>query len=155
MRTTLRVVPAIMLASVWLPSQESEKQPKSEMEERYRVYRGDGSPATLDDIVNASSKATVTFLGESHNDAVAHYLEEKILRLVHRPDLALSLEIFETDVQYVIDEYLAGIITEEHFMSSSRAWKNYKADYRPLVEFAKERKMPMLAANAPRAMSIA
>lgn len=119
-------------------------------EQHYRIYRGDGTRATLEDIVKASLSATVTFLGESHNDPVAHYLEEQILRRTHKPNLVLSLEMFETDVQYVLDEYLAGLITEDHLIASGRAWRNYKTDYRPLVEFAKERQMPVIAANAPR-----
>ena len=58
--------------------------------------------------------------------------------------------MFERDVQYVLDEYLAGFITENHLIASGRAWKNYASDYRPLIEFAKEKKMPVVAANAPR-----
>jgi uncharacterized iron-regulated protein len=53
-------------------------------------------------------------------------------------------------VQYALDEYLAGLITEDHLTASGRAWKNYKSDYRALIEFAKERKMPVIAANPPR-----
>jgi uncharacterized iron-regulated protein len=65
-------------------------------------------------------------------------------------DLALSLEMFERDVQYVLDEYLAGLILESHLISSGRAWKNYASDYRRMIEFAKEKKIPVVAANAPR-----
>jgi uncharacterized iron-regulated protein len=50
----------------------------------------------------------------------------------------------------VVDEYLAGLITEQHFLSSSRPWGNYKTDYRPLVELAREKHLAVLAANAPR-----
>lgn len=119
-------------------------------EQHYRVYRGDGRAATLDEVVEAARSAKATFLGESHDDRVAHYLQEQILRRAHGSDLALSLEMFETDVQSVVDEYLAGLITEDHLMASGRAWRNYKSDYKPLIEFAKERKMPVIAANAPR-----
>lgn len=62
----------------------------------------------------------------------------------------LSLEMFERDVQVVLDEYLAGLITEEHFLSSSRPWNNYERDYRPLIELAKHVEVPVVAANAPR-----
>src|SRR5262245_28761557 len=75
-------------------------------EQQYRVYRGDGSAATLDQLVTESRAAVVTFLGESHDDPVAHYLEEQILRRTWDPDTALALEMFERDVQYVLDEYL-------------------------------------------------
>jgi uncharacterized iron-regulated protein len=119
-------------------------------EQHYSIYRGDGSAATLDQLVAESRAAVVTFLGESHDDPVAHHLEEQILRKTWEPDAAaLSLEMFESDVQYVLDEYLSGLITEAHLVSSGRAWRNY-ADYRPLIEFAKEKRMPVVAANAPR-----
>jgi hypothetical protein len=49
-------------------------------EQHYRIYRSDGTAATLDDVLAASQAATVTFLGEPHDDPVAHYLEEQILR---------------------------------------------------------------------------
>lgn len=147
----LRTFTCTLIAATVLPAQERAKEVKPAIsEQHYRIYHGDGRPATFDDLLTASSAATVTFLGESHDDAVAHYLEEKILRTAHKPDLALSLEMFETDVQQVVDEYLAGFITEDHLISSGRAWRNYKSDYRALVEFAKDHKMPVLAANAPR-----
>ena len=57
--------------------------------------------------------------------------------------------MFERDVQTVLDEYLAGLITERHFMLSSRPWGNYASDYRPLVEYARAHKLPVIAANAP------
>jgi uncharacterized iron-regulated protein len=62
----------------------------------------------------------------------------------------LSLEMFERDVQTVINEYLKNQITETHFLAASRPWANYKTDYRPLVEFAKEKNLEVVAANAPR-----
>ena len=127
-----------------------DPRPPTISEQHYRIYRGDGSLATLDQLVAESRKADVTFLGESHDDRVAHYLEEQILRRTWDSNLALSMEMFERDVQYVLDEYLAGLITENHFVASGRAWSNYASDYRPLVEFAKEKGMPVVAANAPR-----
>jgi uncharacterized iron-regulated protein len=59
------------------------------------------------------------------------------------------MEMFETDIQGILDEYLQGLIRENIFITDSRAWKNYK-DYRPLVEFARENKIPVIAANAPK-----
>jgi uncharacterized iron-regulated protein len=57
--------------------------------------------------------------------------------------------MFERDVQTVLDGYLAGLITERHFLLSSRPWGNYETDYRPLVEYAREHRLPVIAANAP------
>jgi len=106
------------------------------------------------------STADVVFIGEVHNDPTAHRLQRDLLTEAHRqhghPDstagrpVALSLEMFERDVQPVLDEYLAGLITEEHFRASSRPWSNYADAYRPLVEYAKANRLDVLAANAPR-----
>ena len=138
-----------LLPPVQTPHPEASK-PAEIGEQHYRIYRGDGTPATLDEVLAASKAATVTFLGEPHDDPVAHYLEEQILRRTWDSRLALSLEMFERDVQYVVDEYLAGLISEANLIASARAWKNYATDYRPLVEFAKEKGMEVIAANAPR-----
>ncbi|MEM6365076.1 MAG: ChaN family lipoprotein [Planctomycetota bacterium] len=64
--------------------------------------------------------------------------------------LTLPLEMFERDVQLVLDEYLSGLIVEKHFLKAARTWSNYESDYRPLVEFAKQNHLPVIAANAPR-----
>jgi uncharacterized iron-regulated protein len=57
--------------------------------------------------------------------------------------------MFERDVQTVLDEYLGGLISERHFLLSSRPWNNYETDYRPLVEYARAHRLPVIAANAP------
>jgi hypothetical protein len=53
--------------------------------------------------------------------------------------LVLSLEMFETDVQPVVDEYLAGAIRDADLLKDARAWPNYRPDYEPLVLFARDR----------------
>jgi uncharacterized iron-regulated protein len=58
--------------------------------------------------------------------------------------------MFERDVQYVLDEYLDDLITEDQFLKSSRPWTEYETDYRPLVEFAKQEGLAVVAANAAR-----
>lgn len=124
-------------------------------ESRYAVFDGNGRAMTMEDILNSIGETDVVFLGEFHDDAVAHALQLEIFKTAHQRfganrKLALSLEMFERDVQMIIDEYLSGQITENHFLSSSRPWNNYKNDYRPLVEYAKEKRIPVIAANAPR-----
>ncbi|MCS7079950.1 MAG: ChaN family lipoprotein [Chloracidobacterium sp.] len=126
----------------------------------YRLYKPDGQPATLDDLVGALARTEVVFIGESHDDPGAHALQLDLLRAayarygadaaVDKRQVVLSLEMFERDVQLVLDEYLAGLIPENQFLACSRPWNNYQSDYRPLVEFAKAHQLPVVAANAPR-----
>lgn len=62
--------------------------------------------------------------------------------------ITLSLEMFDRDIQFILDEYLSGQISEKHFKKDARVWINYE-DYRPMVEFAKSSKIDIIAANAP------
>ena len=122
-------------------------------ESDYRIYRSDGTSATWDDIRAAMNGTDVVFVGELHNDPVSHKVEQHVLTRwfdAHGHAAALSLEMFSRDVQYIVDEYLARLITDAHFQQSSSPWSNYETDYRPLVEFAKENDLAVIAANAPR-----
>jgi uncharacterized iron-regulated protein len=124
-------------------------------EANYRIYDREGNEASLEKIIEALKETDVVFLGENHDDAVAHYLQNEIFRRAFEKygkerRLALSLEMFERDVQTVVNEYLENLIPENHFLLSSRPWGNYKTDYKPLVELAKANRLEVIAANAPR-----
>lgn len=123
--------------------------------EQVRIFDAAGAPVSMDRIIKAIGENDVVFLGEQHDDAVGHAVQSEIFSRVvaqYAADrkVALSLEMFERDVQTVVNEYLSGLISEQHFLLSSRPWGNYKWDYRPLVELAKAKKLPVIAANAPR-----
>ncbi|MGB3478526.1 MAG: ChaN family lipoprotein [bacterium] len=118
----------------------------------YKIYSGNlGKLIDIDQIVEDFANYDVIIFGEEHNDAVAHYLELLLFQKLHdgyEGMIALSLEMFDRDVQVILDEYLNGQITEKHFKKDARIWINYE-DYRPLVEFAKTSKIDVIAANAP------
>jgi uncharacterized iron-regulated protein len=121
----------------------------------FRVFDGSGREVEFDALVTAIGASDAAFLGEQHDDAVGHAVQAEIFRRVVERygkdrSIGLSLEMFERDVQTVLDEYLSGLITETHFRSSSRPWPNYETDYKPLVEVAKANHLPVIAANAPR-----
>lgn len=125
---------------------------------RYKAFDSKGRAVKLEEIIEALDNADVLFVGEKHDDAVGHAIEAELLRLADerysrgagkRRAVALSLEMFERDVQTVVDEYLGGLISERHFLLSSRPWNNYATDYKPLVEYAREHRLPVIAANAP------
>ena len=128
----------------------------------YRVFTGAGEPANLDDIVAAMAPHTVVFVGETHDDPTQHMLEAELWQRAYeaygdpatagadtRP-VALSLEFFQRDTQPIVDEYLADLITDRAFKADGRPWPRYETDYRPMVDFAKENGLVVIAANAPR-----
>jgi uncharacterized iron-regulated protein len=126
---------------------------QNNMEQHYKIYDTRLKQIiSIDQIVTDMEKADVLFFGEEHNDSAGHYLENLIFQTLHKKfadKISLSLEMFETDGQLVLDEYLAGKIDESRFSKDVRLWSNYK-DYRPMIEYAKENKIPVIAANPPR-----
>lgn len=107
--------------------------------------------ASINDIVRDMNKADVLFFGEEHNDLTGHQLEYILLKKLaeqYPGKTALSMEMFETDCQTVLNEYLFGLIRDKNFETDARVWPNYD-DYKPLIEFSKENKLPVIAANAP------
>jgi uncharacterized iron-regulated protein len=135
----------------------------------FRMYTSRGKPATLDGLVAAASSVDVVFLGESHNDRVGHRVQlaifERLTGAGPHADgeagaaeappaptspVVLSLEMIERDVQYIVDEYLHGLISLDQFKRNTRPWAWYDEDYAPVVEAAKNAGLPVIAANAPR-----
>ncbi|MBX7198013.1 MAG: ChaN family lipoprotein [Rhodospirillaceae bacterium] len=93
----------------------------------------------------------VVFLGEVHRHVGNQRAQMDLFREIHKraPNVALSMEQFERDVQSVLDDYLAGKTGEVSLAEKGRAWQSYGTTYRPLVEYAKEHHLPVIAANAP------
>lgn len=126
---------------------------QEEMAVHYKIYDTRSKQIiTIEKIVTDMAEADVLFFGEEHNDSAGHYLENKIYRALHTKygdKVTLSMEMFETDNQLVLNEYLQGRIDENRFGKDARLWSNYK-DYRPMIEFAKEKRLAVVAANPPR-----
>jgi uncharacterized iron-regulated protein len=106
---------------------------------------------SLPELADVLASYDVVFYGESHGHPGVHLQQMKLMRALYerRPQLVLSLEQFERDVQAVIDDYLAGRVGETALMHDGRAWGNYASAYRPLVTFAKDHDLPVIAAGAP------
>lgn len=106
-----------------------------------------------EEMFHAIQEVDIVFIGEQHDDAFAHEWELFIWESIEHNGKVLALEMFETDVQEILDSYLAGLISEEQFLAESRPWSNYLTDYSPMVEFAKENSFHVIAANVPRSFA--
>ncbi len=115
----------------------------------------DDAEVTPDGLADALATADVVVLGEQHDSFPVHAQHWRLLRGLYerRPDLIVSMEMFERDVQPVVWQYLLGDIDESEFLARSRPWSNYSGDYRPVIEFARSHHLELLAANAPRSVA--
>lgn len=121
----------------------------------YRVMRDDADVSlTASDVTARLKDSQVIFVGELHGNPGAHQVQLEVLKAMHKQGgpLALATEQFERDTQQALNDYLSGKLTEDEFRANTRAWPNY-ADYRPLVEFCKANKIPVIAGNVPRRLA--
>jgi uncharacterized iron-regulated protein len=126
---------------------------QSGISDHYKIYDTKTKQLiSVDKIVADMTNANILFFGEEHNDSAGHYLEAEIFKALQKQfgdNMALSLEMFETDNQLALNEYLQGKIPEDRFSKDVRLWSNYK-DYRPMIEYAKQNHIDVIAANPPR-----
>lgn len=119
----------------------------------YQVYNSKSKKTDFEKVLKKASEADIIFFGESHNDPIAHWLQLKLIEGL--PGIAdgkiiAGAEMFETDNQLILDEFINDIIDEKRFEEGARLWNNYSTDYRPLLLAAKENDIPFIATNIPR-----
>ena len=119
----------------------------------YQLYKQNGKKVKYEKMVLASAEADIVLFGEHHTKPISHWLQIELTKALYEAkvgDLVLGAEMFETDNQLILDEYMADLITETKFEEEARLWKNYETDYKPLVLFAKENELAFIATNIPR-----
>ena len=109
----------------------------------------------FESMLASASGADVLFLGEQHDDPGTHRLEAATLEGLarRRANVVLAMEMFERDVQPLLDNYLSGSAPEHDFIAGSRPWPRYVTDYRAMVEFARAAKWPVIASDVPRRLA--
>jgi uncharacterized iron-regulated protein len=119
----------------------------------WKLYNSKGEPTTWSAVLAEAQKADVVLFGELHNNAISHWLQLELTMDLYATDssnLILGAEMFESDNQRIMNEYLTGVIRERDFEAEARLWNNYKTDYKPLVTFAAGHGLAFIATNIPR-----
>lgn len=119
----------------------------------YAIFREDGKKATYKMLLEASSEADVVFFGEMHDNPIIHWLQLNLtadLYEIKNGNIILGAEMFETDNQLVLNEYLSKTISKNSFEKEAKLWPNYITDYAPLVEMARDSNLVFIATNIPR-----
>ncbi|MBD2774685.1 ChaN family lipoprotein [Iningainema tapete] len=108
----------------------------------------------LSEIMLALSNANVVYLGETHDSAKDHQNQLKIIQELYQrnPKIAIAMEMFQRPYQSIINQYLAGKITEKELLKKSeyeQRWGFPWENYAPILRFAKEKQLPVIALNTP------
>ena len=138
-----KIITSILLFATILSAAQDKKA--------YQIFDKNGKKTSYEKLLKAGEKADVVLFGEYHDNSVVHWLQLEFTKdLAQKKDLVLGAEMLEADNQTQVNQYLKGEINQKQMDSSARLWKNYKTDYKPLVDFAKEKKFSFIATNVPR-----
>lgn len=119
----------------------------------YQFYEQKGKEIKTEKLVKELADYDVVFFGENHNSSINHWLQLKITEALYQQkngQLILGAEMFERDNQSQLNQYLSGKFDAKALKDSARLWNNYATDYKPLVDFAKDKKLNFIATNIPR-----
>lgn len=119
----------------------------------FQFYNKKGKEVKFDKIVNDLATYDIVLFGEHHNNAINHWLQLQLTKALYekkKSALVLGAEMFERDNQSQLNDYLSGKLNEKVLKDSMRLWNNFNTDYKPLVDFAKDKKLNFIATNIPR-----
>lgn len=112
----------------------------------------------FDDLLARLRQKRVVMIGEVH-DRYEHHLNQLALICgLHQryPDLAIGLEFFQQPFQDPLDAYVERRIDVRDMLAQTEYYNRWRFDYRlyaPILEFAREQGIPVVALNISQEIS--
>jgi len=119
----------------------------------YQLFDMKGNVIRYSKLLVSAKEADVILFGEQHDNPIDHWLEQELTKDLYsdkKENLILSAEMFESDDQIKVEEYLSGAVSEKTLKDEAKLWTNFPSDYKPLLDFARKNKLRFVAANIPR-----
>jgi len=144
-----------------LPHPQPQTATIEGLAERFRpgqiVDLASGKVIAFEEMIAHLSSKDLIFVGEAHDNPDHHLIQIQILQAFasHSASLTIGVEFFQQHQQPIVDRYIQGESTEKEFLDAVDWKKTWGFDYhlyRPLMQYAKERKYRVLAINAPNSL---
>ena len=107
----------------------------------------------LAEIVPILGQQRVVFVGETHDELSHHLVQLAIISALHRQhEIAIGVEFIQQPFQAPLDAYIAGEIDEETMLLRTQYMDRWGFDYRlyrPILQFARDNRIPLIALNVP------
>ncbi len=112
-----------------------------------------GVKVTADQMNSAITYARIIYVGETHDNPAAHRLELQVLEAMtkrHPGQVSLGMEMLNQEQQSVLNEWVAGKLSEKEFLKTSNwysVWTQDFAYYRDILYFARDHQIPVIGLN--------
>lgn len=113
---------------------------------------------SLAGILQQELDARVILVGETHTRFDHHQVQLETLKFFHEKDMeiALGVEWFQQPFQQHLDDFIAGRISEKEMLNMTGYFDRWRYDYRlyrPILQYAKEHGIPVIALNSSRELN--
>jgi len=114
-----------------------------------------GEPISFEEMIESLAKARVIYLGETHSLKRHHRFQLHVIRALYQEKipLAIGLEMLPFTAQGYLDTWIEGKTEKEEFLQLinwEQIWGIDSNLYQPIFDFAREKRIKLLALNAPR-----
>jgi len=122
--------------------------------ENPRLYDLTGKKSiALQQLAGELKKKKIVLVGEHHNNTRHHINQLEVIRALHESgaNVAIGMEMFRSDSQKYLDQWVAGEISEKEFEKIYYANWNYNWPlYAPILRYARDYNIPVLGLNVSR-----
>jgi len=102
------------------------------------------------------SDERLIYVSETHVRNADHLLQLAVLKALPPEKLVLGVEWFQAPFQPALDAYIAGTIDEAEMLRRTEYFDRWGFDYRlyrPIIRYAREHGIPIIALNASRELT--
>lgn len=117
-----------------------------------------GQGKSLADILDHETGTRLFFVGEHHTRYDHHLVQLAAVKNLYQQssNLAIGVEWFQQPFQKDLDDYISGRISEAQMLERTQYYERWRYDYRlyrPIMQFARDKAIRVIALNASPAVS--
>ncbi|MBF0295501.1 MAG: ChaN family lipoprotein [Magnetococcales bacterium] len=125
------------------------------IDENVLLRLSDQTAVTREELVQTLSRHRVVLIGEAHDNPAHHEVQLTLIRELRarRPAMVVAMEMFPGHLQPQLDRWVAGELEEEAFLDAVEWYFTWGFDaglYLPILRYAREERIPLLAMNTRR-----
>jgi len=122
------------------------------------VHMPTGTTVSMAQMLTMAGDMRIAYVGETHDNPASHRLELNVLKALaerYPGRTAVGMEMFVRSQQPVLDRWVKGELDEKAFLKEARWFENWNMDfsyYRDLLNFAREKQIPVIALDAEKGL---
>jgi aminopeptidase N len=110
---------------------------------------------SLSQVIDNVRDKRIVYVGEEHSNYAHHAVQLEVIQGLLEKDkkIVIGMEMFQRPYQAVLDDYVNGAIDRKTFLKKTEYFARWRFDYelyKPIIDFARENRIPIIALNIER-----